>query len=77
MERQCTHVNCDHTGVGKVAETSGHWLCEQHLQAMKDAIEKWHKSGDVADMKKMLGITVRSAGGAERMTAQMFGEDQS
>lgn len=74
VERKCTYVDCRENGIGRVAETSGHWLCENHLKAIKDAIEKWRTSGDRSDMKKMLGMTVRAAGGAEAMTDRILGK---
>ena len=73
---KCTHVDCEQSGIGRVAETSEHWLCELHLTVIKDAIATWYRTGDIADMKKMIGITVRSSGGAKQMTSRMLGDER-
>lgn len=70
-EALCTYEDCDKRGVGRVCETASHWLCEDHLLALKSASDTYAKSGDREDMKRMLGHTIRAMGGAKAATEKM------
>lgn len=61
----CTYKGCDNMGVGRPSETAVTWLCEQHLTAVKEATERFAKSGTLSDMKLMLGHIARALNGCD------------
>lgn len=71
MTQQCTHVDCEAAGVGKLTDKSGHFLCQSHLDLLKDLMRRYHETQSVDDLKRMVGEQVRANGGAEAMTKRM------
>jgi hypothetical protein len=75
MSERCTYtekdVRCEAHGVGRASQTASHWLCEMHLSLMNDFATTYAKSGKPEDMKRMIGFTIRAAGGAKAMTERM------
>lgn len=67
----CTHVNCSAEGIGKTGPTASHWLCQPHLDALNAIIAKAIETGDPDDTKRMVGMTIRAAGGAQAMAERM------